>query len=94
MNLFRKRAEKEKEKQKKAELISLLEDIRQVEAEISENETLFNLVTDETLIESLIYERNAKTARLRYLLKLAKELKTENHSEDEIAASQLCCSSQ
>lgn len=77
MSLFQKRAEKEKEKQRKAELYALLEDVRQVEAELRQNEALFNLVTDETLIESLIYERNAKTARLRYLMKLAKELKKE-----------------
>lgn len=77
MSLFQKRAEKEKEKLRKAELYALLEDVRQVEAELRQNEALFNLVTDETLIESLIYERNAKTARLRYLMKLAKELKKE-----------------
>lgn len=77
MNLFRKRAEKEKEKQRNAELYALLKDVRQVEDELRQNEVLFNLATDETLIESLIYDRNAKTARLRYLMKLAKELKKE-----------------
>lgn len=77
MSLFQKRAEKEKEKLRKAELYALLEDVRQVEDELRQNEALFNLATDETLIESLIYDRNAKTARLRYLMKLAKELKKE-----------------
>ena len=77
MSLFQKRAEKEKEKQRNAELYALLEDVRQVEDELRQNEVLFNLATDETLIESLIYDRNAKTARLRYLMKLAKELKKE-----------------
>lgn len=77
MSLFQKRAEKEKEKLRKAELYALLEDVRQVEDELRQNEVLFNLATDETLIESLIYDRNAKTARLRYLMKLAKELKKE-----------------
>ncbi len=77
MSLFQKRAEKEKEKQKKAELYALLEDVRQIEAELRQNEALFNLATDDMLIESLIYEQNSKTARLRYLMRLAKELKKE-----------------
>ena len=38
------------------------------------NEAVFNLTTDEYLLESVIYEHNAQKAKMNYLLKLAKEI--------------------
>lgn len=74
MNLLAKREEKERIKRKAEERARLREDMQRLEAEIRRNETLFNLVTDENLIEALIFEQSANEARMNYLLQRAKSV--------------------
>ena len=74
MNFFEKKKTKKLLEKRKAERASLREDIQNLEAEIKRTETVFNLATDEYLLESVIYEQNAQKAKINYLLKLAKEL--------------------
>lgn len=74
MNLLMKREEKERLKRKSEERARLREDMKRLEAEIRRNESLFNLVTDENLIDALIFERNANEARMNYLLQRARNI--------------------
>ena len=74
MNLLAKREEKENLKRKAEERAQLREDMQRLEAEIRRNELLFNLVTDENLIDALIFERNANEARMNYLLQRARSI--------------------
>ncbi|MBQ7874392.1 MAG: DUF2508 family protein [Oscillospiraceae bacterium] len=74
MNLLKKHAEKKLLQKRKAERERIREDIENLEAEIRRTETVFNLTTDEYLLESAIYEHNAQRAKMNYLLKLAKEI--------------------
>ena len=74
MNLLKKRAAKKLLEKRKQERERLREDIESLEAEIKRTETIFNLTTDEYLLESAIFERNAQNAKMNYLLKLAKEI--------------------
>ena len=74
MNIFKKRKEKLLLEKRKAERNRLREDIEKLEEEIKRTEILFNLTTDEYLLESAIYEHNAQKAKMNYLLKLAKEI--------------------
>ena len=74
MNLLMKREEKERLKRKLDERARLREDMKRLEAEIRRNESLFNLVTDENLIDALIFERNANEARMNYLLQRARSI--------------------
>ncbi len=74
MNLLAKREEKEQIKRKAEERARLREDMQKLKAEIRRNETLFNLVTDENLIEALIFEQSANEARMNYLLQRAKSV--------------------
>ena len=68
MNLLAKREEKERIKRKEKERAQLRDDMQRLEAEIRRNESLFNIVTDENLIEALIFEQSANEARMNYLL--------------------------
>lgn len=74
MNLLMKREEKERLKRKSEERTRLREAMKRLEAEIRRNESLFNLVTDENLIDALIFERNANEARMNYLLQRARSI--------------------
>ena len=74
MNLLMEREEKERLKRKSEERARLREDMKRLEAEIRRNESLFNLVTDENLIDALIFERNANEARMNYLLQRARSI--------------------
>lgn len=74
MNILKKRKEKLLLEKRKAERNRLREDIEKLEEEIKRTETVFNLTTDEYLLESAIYEHNAQRAKMNYLLKLAKEI--------------------
>lgn len=76
MYFFKKREDKA-ERNRRAELSALCESMKELERELIQNEALFNLTTDSDLMDSLIFERNAKAARLSYLLKRAKELQKE-----------------
>ena len=74
MNLLEKRKEKQLLKTRREERERLRKDIETLEAEMERNEAVFNLTTDEYLLESAIYEHNAQKAKMNYLLKLAKEI--------------------
>ncbi len=74
MNLLAKREGRKEMKRKEEKRTQLQEDMQRLEAEIRRNESLFNLVTDENLIEALIFERNANEARMNYLLQRAKSI--------------------
>ncbi|MBE6900347.1 MAG: DUF2508 family protein [Ruminococcaceae bacterium] len=74
MNLFKKRAEKRLLKKRAEERENLRSDIEALEREIRKTEAVFNLTTDEYLLESAIFEQNAQKAKMNYLLKLAKEI--------------------
>ena len=74
MNLTKKRKEKELLKKKRENRERLRQDIEDLEAEIRKTETVFNLTTDEYLLESAIFEHNAQKAKMNYLLKLAREI--------------------
>ncbi len=74
MNLFKKRAEKRLLKKRAEERESLRSDIEALELEIRKTEAVFNLTTDEYLLESAIFEQNAQKAKMNYLLKLAREI--------------------
>lgn len=74
MNILKKRKEKLLLEKRKAERNRLREDIEKLEEEINRTEAVFNLTTDEYLLESAIYEHNAQKAKMNYLLKLAKEI--------------------
>ncbi|MBQ3561709.1 MAG: DUF2508 family protein [Oscillospiraceae bacterium] len=74
MIFSKKRAEKRFLQKKAEERNRLRRDIENLEAEIRRTETVFNLATDEYLLESAIYEHNAQQAKMNYLLKLAKEI--------------------
>ena len=73
-DILKKRKEKLLLEKRKAERNRLREDIEKLEEEIKRTEAVFNLTTDEYLLESVIYEQNAQKAKMNYLLKLAKEL--------------------
>ena len=73
MNLLEKRKEKRALEKRREERERLRKDIENLEAEMERNEAVFNLTTDEYLLESVIYEHNAQKAKMNYLLKLAKE---------------------
>lgn len=74
MNLLEKREAKMKIKHREEERARLRKDMQRLEEEISRNESVFNLVTDENLIEALIFEQSANEARMNYLLRMAKEI--------------------
>ena len=74
MNFFEKRAAKRLLEKRMKERASLRENIERLEEEIKKTESIFNLTTDEYLLESAIYEQNAQKAKMNYLLRLAKEI--------------------
>lgn len=74
MSFLKRRTEKRLLKKLAEERLRLREDIENLEAEMKRTETVFNLSTDEYLLESAIYEHNAQQAKMNYLLKLAKEI--------------------
>ena len=74
MSFTKRKAEKRILQKRKEERERLRSDIEALEAEIRRTETVFNLTTDEYLLESAIYEHNAQKAKMNYLLKLAREI--------------------
>lgn len=56
-----------------SEKTRILSEIEQVSDKIAKNEQLFNLTTDDLLIESLIYEQISLKHRYAHLIKTAKE---------------------
>ena len=73
MTLFKNKTNEKLLKKKKEERDRLRSDIEALEEEIRRTQTVFNLTTDEYLLESAIFEHNAQKAKMNYLLRLAKE---------------------
>ena len=74
MNFKKKFEQKRYIKKKAEERNRLRDDIEKLEEEMKRTETVFNLTTDEYLLESVIFEQNSQRAKMNYLLKLAKEI--------------------
>lgn len=53
----------------------ILADLEYLKKQIQQVDTNFNMAVDEDLVESYIYELNALSARLRYVMREAKEQK-------------------
>ncbi len=51
----------------------ILQELEKLTMQFSANETMFNLATDEEIIDAMIYEQKALRSRYAYLLKIAKE---------------------
>lgn len=74
MKLFKDMAERKRKKLREKELKELRESIENLEREMKQNEICFNMVTDEYLLDSVIYEYNAQKAKMNYFLKEAKKV--------------------
>lgn len=61
---------RKKESRDKNDLTLEIEQLLQL---IEKNEQIFNMTTDENLIEAVIYEQKALQQRYAYLLKIARE---------------------
>lgn len=64
---------KSKETKKNNEQTEIIEELEGLKNRIDANETLFNLVSDEEMIDAMIYEQKSLQSRYAYLLKIAKE---------------------
>lgn len=69
LNILNRKIKTEKE----IELEGIKKDIRACEELMSRNETIFNMTSDETIIESKIYEREALLRQYDYLVKLMRQ---------------------
>lgn len=65
-----KNKEKDRAGREQAEIIEELETIKN---RIDANETMFNLASEEEIIDAMIYEQKSLHSRYAYLLKVAKE---------------------
>ena len=74
MKLLKNIAEKKKKKLREKELEELRSDIEELEKAMKQNEICFNMVTDEYLLDSVIYEYNAQKAKMNYFMREAKKL--------------------
>ncbi len=59
----------EKSREQDAEIVELVKEIRNCEFLMARNDTFFNMTSDEDLIESQIYEREALRSQYNYLIK-------------------------
>ena len=67
-----------KNKEEPNEITELIQEIRNCEFLMARNDVLFNMTSDEDLIEFHIYEREALRYQYNYLIKQLKEKKTYN----------------
>ncbi len=74
MKLLKNLADRKKKKLREKEINELRENIEKLEQEMKQNEICFNMVTDEYLLDSIIYEYNAQKAKMSYLIKEAKKM--------------------
>lgn len=65
-----KNREKDKADREQSEIIEELEGIKN---RIDANEAMFNLASDDEMIDAMIYEQKSLHSRYAYLLKVAKE---------------------
>ena len=72
---FKDKITKKRQMKKREEARNLIrKDIENLEEEMKRTETVFNLTTDEYLLESVIFEQNSQKAKMNYLLRLAREI--------------------
>ena len=72
---FKNKITKKRQMKKREEARNLIrKDIENLEEEMKRTETVFNLTTDEYLLESVIFEQNSQKAKMNYLLRLAREI--------------------
>ena len=69
MKLFRNAEDRKKKKIREKELNNLKKDIEDLENEMKQNEICFNMITDEYLLDSVIYEYNAQKAKMNYFMR-------------------------
>lgn len=50
----------------------IMEELKELRMLLKANDTLFNMAVDSDLVDACIFERNALTARMNYLVRLAK----------------------
>lgn len=74
MNLKDKITKKRQMKKREEARNLIRKDIENLEEEMKRTETVFNLTTDEYLLESVIFEQNSQKAKMNYLLRLAREI--------------------
>ena len=58
--------DRKKKKIREKELNNLKKDIEDLENEMKQNEICFNMITDEYLLDSVIYEYNAQKAKMNF----------------------------
>ncbi|MCH5201173.1 MAG: DUF2508 family protein [Oscillospiraceae bacterium] len=51
----------------------LIEELERIADQVKANEQLFNMMTDDEMIEAAIFEQRSLQARYAYLLKIARE---------------------
>lgn len=56
-----------------AESSRLIEELEKITEQFRANEQLFNMMTDDEMIEAAIFEQRSLQSRYAYLLKIAKE---------------------
>lgn len=78
--LKNKSAEKERLEYNKL----LLKDIQQIRKQLDDIEAKYNLLSDNDLLESLIFEERSLKAKYAYLLRLAKTKGVTNHKINEL----------
>lgn len=66
-----------KRSQKDAQIQKISEEIRDVTEALAASDAKFNEVSDEDLVEAIIYERSALRARYSYLIKVLRRLQEE-----------------
>jgi len=66
-------AKKEQDNSREQYKKQLLADIDKVTARLLQTEQIFNLISDDDLIEALIYEEKSLQSRYAYLLRLARQ---------------------
>lgn len=76
----------QKKKAGPSEYELLVADIRECEMRLRQNEQIFNLKSDEKIIDAIIYEREALLSRHSYLMALARGMRAEEKAAAQPAA--------
>lgn len=64
---------KNKETEKNKEQREIIEELENLKTKIDFNEAMFNLTSENDLVDAIIYEQKSLRSKYSYLLKLAKE---------------------
>ncbi len=69
-----------KKKEDNKELTLLKQELKNIRVQMKINEEMFNLASDEYLVESIIYEKMSLTARHGFLVSKIRSYETENQT--------------